>query len=318
VSNEFTPTAPLQTAVLFLVFNRPDTTAQVFEAIRKAKPPGLYVAADGPRTNREGEAERVARVREIATAVDWPCEVKTLFREENLGCKYAVSGGITWFFEQEEQGIILEDDCLPSQSFFWFCESLLNRYQNDKRIWHISGASTLVEKDLVNNESYYFSKYNHIWGWASWADRWKEYDVDISMLPNFQSHKYIKNINFNYYLRDFWLTNFSGVKKGMVDTWDYQWYFTTWVNGGLSIIPTRNMISNIGFGADATHTSDSSNGLANQMRIEIDLRLVHPRIIMPNVIFEDINSKNLFNINIFRYLGMKVKKRLKLLSRRVK
>ena len=124
MTDEFTPPAPLQTAVLFLVFNRPDTTAQVFEAIRQAKPPRLYVAADGPRVNREGEAERVARVREIATAVDWPCEVKTLFREENLGCKYAVSGGITWFFEHEEQGIILEDDCLPSQSFFWFLRNI--------------------------------------------------------------------------------------------------------------------------------------------------------------------------------------------------
>ena len=125
---------PLQTAVLFLVFNRPDTTAQVFEVIRQARPPRLYIAADGARPNRADEPELIARVREIATAVDWPCEVRTLFREENLGCKHAVSGGITWFFEHEEQGIILEDDCLPSQSFFWFCEELLEKYKDDKRV----------------------------------------------------------------------------------------------------------------------------------------------------------------------------------------
>lgn len=134
VSYIFKPSAPLKTAVLFLVFNRPDTTARVFEAIRQAKPPRLYVAADGPRANREGEVKKCAKVREIATAVDWPCEVKALFREKNFGCKYAVSGGITWFFEHEEQGIILEDDCLPHLDFFTFCESLLDRYADDERV----------------------------------------------------------------------------------------------------------------------------------------------------------------------------------------
>ncbi len=123
-----TLTAPLKTAVLFLVFNRPDTTAQVFDAIRKARPPRLYVAADGPRANREGEAEKVAKVREIATAVDWPCEVRTLFRDANLGCKRAVSGALDWFFGEEEAGMVLEDDCLPHPDFFRFCDALLERY----------------------------------------------------------------------------------------------------------------------------------------------------------------------------------------------
>ena len=180
MTSSFTPPAPLQTAVLFLVFNRPDTTAQVFEAIRQAKPPRLYVAADGPREGREGEVERVDKVREISMAVDWPCEVKTLFREKNLGCKYAVSSAITWFFEQEEQGIILEDDCLPSQSFFWFCEELLNEYMYDQRIWQICGFSPLVNKI---KESYYLSKYSPIWGWASWRRAWSAYDAEISSWP---------------------------------------------------------------------------------------------------------------------------------------
>jgi GT2 family glycosyltransferase len=131
-SNTFTPPHPLKTAVLFLIFNRPDTTKQVFAAIRKAKPPKLYVAADGPRADNPGEAEKVEQVRLIATNIDWDCELKTLFRDENLGCGKGVSSAITWFFENEGEGIILEDDCLPSQSFFWYCEELLERYREDK------------------------------------------------------------------------------------------------------------------------------------------------------------------------------------------
>ncbi len=137
---------PLGTAVLFVVFNRPEPTARVFEAIRKARPPRLYVAADGPRDGREGEAEKVEAVRRIATNVDWPCEVKTLLRERNFGCRNAVSSAISWFFDNEEQGIILEDDCLPSQSFFWFCENLLDRYRCDTRIWQISGTTFFADK----------------------------------------------------------------------------------------------------------------------------------------------------------------------------
>lgn len=303
----FTPPAPLQTAVLFLVFNRPDTTALVFEAIRKAKPPRLYVAADGPRANREGEAEKVAKVREIATAVDWPCDVKPLFREENLGCKYAVSSGITWFFEHEEQGIILEDDCLPSQSFFWFSESMLIRYKNDLRIWHVSGASTLEKPNLINKDSYYFSKYNHIWGWATWRSRWKHYDLNLEHLHSFVNLECIRNMNFNSYLSKLWLDNFQRVYNGSIDTWDYQWYFATWMNGGLSIIPTKNMISNIGFGSGATHTFDESNKLANHTRFEIDHNLLHPSIIMPNIAYEEINARNLFDLNFKTYFKIKIK-----------
>lgn len=306
--NALTQSSPLQTAVLFLVFNRPDTTQQVFEAIRMARPPRLYVAADGPRDDREEERDKVYNVRKIATAVDWPCEIKTLFRETNLGCKYAVSGGITWFFEHEDRGIILEDDCLPSQSFFWFCESLLNRYKDDLRIWHISGASTIKKQDLIGNESYYFSKYNHIWGWATWASRWKLYDLDLERLPSFMHGKYVKNMNLGLYLEKTWSNNFKMARDGRIDTWDYQWYFTVWINGGLSIIPTKNMISNIGFGADATHTFDASSSLANQVRLEADSILIHPKIIMPNLIYDRINTKNLFGFKLYSILSKKIRK----------
>ncbi|HEY1195884.1 nucleotide-diphospho-sugar transferase, partial [Flavobacterium sp.] len=267
---KFVPKEKLNTAVLFLVFNRLDTTREVFEAIREAKPPKLYVAADGERNSEE--AIKVQNVRNYITSnIDWDCEIKLLFRNKNLGCKVAISEAITWFFENEEMGIILEDDCKPSQSFFWFCENLLLKYKNDMRIWHIGGTSTLNKEILLNDESYYFSKYNHIWGWASWADRWKAYDVKVSLFQEFKKNDYIQNITSNELLQKFWLNNFKNVQDNKVNTWDYQWYFTTWSNGGISIIPTVNLISNLGFGADATHTSDSNNKLSNMNRDEINL-----------------------------------------------
>lgn len=315
--NTFTPPHPLNTALLFLVFNRLDTTKQVFEAIRTAKPPRLYIAADGARELREGEEAKVHAVREyIMSNIDWDCDVKTLFREENLGCKYAVSSAITWFFENEEMGIILEDDCLPSQSFFWFCEELLEKYKHDMRVWHIGGASTLNNNILLNQDSYYFSHFNHIWGWASWSDRWKNYDVNISLYPEFKKNDFIKNITMDKILQEFWLDNFSNVSQGKIDTWDYQWYFTTWAHSGISIIPTKNLISNIGFGQEATHTSDENNKLAKMKIDQIDLPLIHPQIMVPNAIYDEHNAKYLFELNQYKYLFSKIKKYLKTIWRK--
>lgn len=176
----------MKSAVLFLVFNRPEPTARVFEAIRYARPPRLYVAADGPRVQREGEGELVRRVRQIATTVDWPCSVYTLFREHNLGCKRAVSEAISWFFENEEQGIILEDDCLPNPDFFSFCDVLLERYKDDPRVWMITG-NNFQDGQKRGNGSYYFSRYSHIWGWATWRRAWRCYDRDLSFWPEWKS-----------------------------------------------------------------------------------------------------------------------------------
>ena len=181
----FVKPSSVHTAVLFLVFNRPETTKQVFEAIRQAKPPRLYVAADGAREGKPGESERVEQVRQIATEVDWPCEVKTLFRDKNLGCKQAVSSAIDWFFDNEEQGIILEDDCLPHPDFFTFCETLLKRYATDERVWVITGDN-FQDGQKRGDGSYYFSRYNHVWGWASWRRAWSKRDMSIKFWPKWK------------------------------------------------------------------------------------------------------------------------------------
>lgn len=260
--------APLQTAELFLVFNRPETTKQVFEAIRQAKPPRLYVAADGPRTNREGEAERASQVREMATAVDWPCELKTLFRDENLGCKNAVSSGIDWFFENEEQGIILEDDCLPHPDFFTFCETLLNRYASDERIWVVTGDN-FQDGQQRGDGSYYFSRYNHVWGWASWRRAWAKRDMNIQFWPKWKESPEWKSWLPDRVERKYWTKIFDQMYRQEIDTWDYPWTASVWFHGGLSATPNVNLVSNIGFGVDATHTASAESSLAEMATHEL-------------------------------------------------
>jgi hypothetical protein len=233
---------PLKTAVLFLVFNRLDETVRVFEAIREAKPPRLYLASDGARLNVPGETEQVEAVRDyLMSAIDWDCEINTLFRDSNLGCKYAVSSAITWFFENEEQGIILEDDCLPSISFFWFCEELLDKYKDDLRVWLISGDN-FQDGVRRGDASYYFSKFNHIWGWASWATRWSSYDVEMKTFEQFSLEHRISSVFSEIREQNHWMSTFSQVYQGKIDTWDYQWNYTVLSNNGLSVIHNINLI----------------------------------------------------------------------------
>lgn len=242
MTKEFFPPDTFRTAVLFMVFNRPDITKQVFESIRKAKPPRLYVAADGPREGREDEVKYVERVRKIATAVDWPCEVKTLFREKNLGCKKAVSSGITWFFEQEEQGIILEDDNLPDPSFFIFAEKMLEKYKEDKQVWQICGNNP--KNPGLKSFEYFLSKIPSCWGWASWRDRWSHYDTNMKYW-NEKSQLVIHDKVPRHVYRDY-KNCFKQTKLGLVDTYDYQWTCLILINNGFVIKPYANLISNIG------------------------------------------------------------------------
>lgn len=247
----------LKVPVAFIIFNRPDTTDRVFQAIRQAQPQKLFVIADGPRGDRPGEAEKCAAARAVIDQVDWDCEVLTNYSEVNLGCKIRVSSGIDWVFSQVEEAIILEDDCLPAPSFFAFCQVLLDRYRHDERIMAISG-NNFQNAQSRTDYSYYFSRYNHIWGWASWRRAWQHYDVDLKTWPEFLHSSLIKSVCDDELEQQFWTYNFQKVHSGDVDTWDYQWTYTCWTQGGLSILPNVNMVSNIGFGPSATHTQKNS------------------------------------------------------------
>ena len=239
--------------VLFLIFNRPETTAQVMEAIRAARPQRLYVAADGPR-DRPDEVERCDKARQIATTVDWPCEVHTLFRMENLGCRRAVSSAIDWFFDCEEEGIILEDDCVPSSDFFRFCSELLPRFRSEKRVMAICG-SCYTESTFDMPESYYFSYFPDMWGWATWRRAWSLYDRDLSRWAEFkQAGRLRAAVNGSYWRESRWSFYFDETAAGKIDTWDYPWIYTVIEQGGLACYPTRNLVSNLGWQLDSTHT----------------------------------------------------------------
>jgi hypothetical protein len=277
---KFIPMQKLNTAVLFLVFSRIDTTRQVFEAIRDAKPPRLYVAADGAREGKEGEEEKVQAVRDlIMQSIDWECEVKTLFRDKNLGCKYAVSEAITWFFENEEQGIILEDDCLPSQSFFWYCEELLERYKYDERIFLISGYNKQNEW-IIGDESYFFSNYGGIWGWAGWSRAWQHYDLDMNDIDEFINRDNFVNLLGQNQGQMRQKMIYDSIFINKINTWDYQWAYARHKNNGLACVPAKSLIENIGFGRDATHTLDAN--MDNVFKHEIRLPITENRFIVPD------------------------------------
>jgi hypothetical protein len=245
-----------ETPILFLIFNRPDVTRQVFQTIRDQKPAHLYVAADGPRPHKSGEAQLCTETREIIEQVDWDCNVQKLYRDENLGCGRAVSEAITWFFEQENEGIILEDDCLPDASFYPFCREMLERFRDNDQVGSVSGNNFLPPGMRVS-APYGFSKYAQIWGWATWARFWKNYDFELSGEEE-EWEEIIKRVNSIEYHARYWIEVFRAMKSGLLDTWDYQVIFSSWKNGFVHIYPSRNLISNLGYGESATHTNFES------------------------------------------------------------
>jgi hypothetical protein len=248
----------IKTPVLFLVFNRPDTTSKVFEKIRQAKPARLYIAGDGPREGYNDDKEKIARVKEIVTNVDWPCDVRTFFREKNLGCKKGVSTAITWFFKYEEYGIILEDDCVPHLDFFTFCESLLTYYAKDEEVSVITGNNYQNNK-WRGDASYYFSKYNHCWGWATWKKSWEDFQGDIKFWPEWSMSKSWLDFTPDKIERKYWEKIFNNVYHNQIDSWAYPWTASLWYKNRLTVTPNVNLVSNIGFGPDATHTKSKKN-----------------------------------------------------------
>ncbi len=243
----------LKTPVVFIIFNRPDVTRKTFQAIRSAKPKKLLLIADGPRPERIGEVDKCIETRKILEGVDWDCEVIRCFSETNLGCKERVSSGITWAFEQVEEAIILEDDCLPDLSFFPYCDELLAKYRDNSNVMAICGSS-FIESDISTNESYYMSRLPIIWGWASWRRAWKKYDLKMTEWPRYRDSKKFRDTLPSFAAQLHYRNQMNRTYKGKIDTWDYQWMFALWDSNGLCVIPTKNLVRNIGFGPEATHT----------------------------------------------------------------
>lgn len=217
------------------------------------KPSRLYIAADGPRTDRDGETLKCNQAREIASEVDWPCKINTLFRDNNLGCKAAISEAISWFFNFEEEGIILEDDCVPHEDFFRFCAHGLEKYRNDSRVFAITGNNFQNGK-MRGSASYYFSKYPHCWGWATWRRAWLNYDPELSFWDEWHRSVDWKTLNHDNREQHQWNQLAKKVQKNQLDSWAIPWMFSVWYRHGLTMTPNVNLVTNIGVGAEATHT----------------------------------------------------------------
>lgn len=256
----------LKTPVAIIIFNRPQTTQRVFEVLRMVKPPELFVIADGPRKGKPGEAEQCAAARAVFAQIDWDCEVKLDYAETNLGCGRRPASGISWVFDQVAEAIILEDDCVPHPSFFRFCEELLARYRDDERVMHIGGTNFLFDSKRIET-SYYFSRLNLCWGWATWRRAWRYFDYELHAWPEVVERGVLKDLFAEVSAQRFWTELYDDVyASSKTHIWDYQWMLACWLQGGLSIVPNINLVSNIGFGADATHTHALDAALAQLLR----------------------------------------------------
>lgn len=269
----------VQSPILFIIFNRPDVTQQVFDRIRTVKPSRLYVAADGPRPGNVKDTALCREARAIVDQIDWDCQLHTLFREQNKGCKVAVSGAISWFFENEPEGIILEDDCLPHTDFFYFCDTLLEKYRTDTRIHAITGTNQ-QDGQVWGDASYYFSQRASVWGWASWRRFWQVYDPQLERYSEEDATAQLKKIFDDPFLVEAWVQIFKDLKANKIDTWDYQMSFTALFEYSLCATPNVNLVSNIGFRADATHTFDVQSRHANMPTTAIG-ELAHPLYFVP-------------------------------------
>lgn len=269
--------------VAFLVFNRPDCTRRTFEAIRAARPEKLYVIADGPRESRQGEKEKCALVRKIIDdGVDWPCDVFRNYSSENLGCGARVSSGLDWAFSKCDKLIVVEDDVLPDQSFFWLCDELLDRYENDQRVGQIS-ASPFICNQIDSPYSYIFSRYGSIWGWASWSRAWKHYSFVMDSWAEIrESGDFRTFIPFGMERR-FKRPVYDQLRNREIDTWDLQWGYAKMSNSMLSAVSTCNLIENLGFSAEATHTFDPSQNILRPGRLELPLK--HPPRVLADADF---------------------------------
>lgn len=299
-------TFQLTTPVAFLIFNRPNTTQQVFNTIRQAKPQQLLVVADGPRTDRSGEAEKCTTVRQIIETVDWDCTVSTNYSDLNLGCKRRVSSGLNWVFETVTEAIILEDDCLPHPSFFRFCQDLLTHYREDTRIATISGDNFLFGRRRTT-DSYYFSRYNHCWGWATWKRAWQYYDVDLKLWPEILNGGWLNDILSDRSAAIDWTERFQTVYSNKLNTWDYQWTFACWLQGSLSVLPNVNLVSNIGFGNNSTHNNQDKK-LAEIPHESMQFPLQHPKYIIRDNQADVTTQKEIFRSGIDLIVKENIKK----------
>jgi hypothetical protein len=272
--------ARLDTPVALFLFNRPATTARVFARIREARPRQLYLIADGPRPTRATDAALCREARSCVAEIDWDCSVLRNYADDNLGCRGRIVTGMRWLFEQVQEAIIVEDDCLPDLSFFPFCAEMLSRYREDERVVMVSGDNFL-RHPRRNADSYYFSRLAQIWGWATWRRAWIHYDPELRQWPQMRRERWLDDLLIDPKQVRLFSSQFDMMCRDPIDTWDSQWQLSVFAQGGLSVIPGVNLIENIGFGPDATHTKALESVVYERAR-SIGFPLQHPMIVAPD------------------------------------
>jgi hypothetical protein len=284
----------MEAPVLLIVFNRPDTTKVVFDAIKKAQPAKLYVAADAPRIGNKEDEEKCAIVKEIVKQVDWICDVKYRFSEINQGCGPGPANAISWAFENEDRLIVLEDDCVPAQPFFGYCNEILERYKNDTRIWFVSG-NQYNENAVKTPHSYFFSRYGHSWGWATWKRCWTEMDLAMTRYPLIKQQNLYKAAYRTDKEAQFFQKRIDAIyndDKLKTHIWDFQFGFAIRSNGGLCVVPVKNLVKNIGM--VGTH-SESEGTFHNRPIDELYTITSHPDFVLPDVDYDAYHFKHHWN-----------------------
>lgn len=295
--------------ILFVFFNRLEISMRAFEAVRRQRPQRLYLACDGPRNDKSGEAEIVLGIRNtILNSIDWDCDVKTLFQEKNLGCGKGVFTAINWLFDNEELGIVLEDDCVANDSFFRFMAEILNKYKDDQRIGMVAG-SNLISTYNEKRCSYFFSRYKSCWGWGTWKRAWQNMDMEMNWRKD-----YLRDIisNSGYYARGEykWHHQLKCIDEDYVSAWDWQWYYSLAAQNQLCVYPSVNLVSNIGDDANATHTSF---GNITKASCDMTFPLVPPKYVCPNERFDNAfwKDENTIRLRIQRLFPNSVKTMIK-------
>ncbi|MFA5953747.1 MAG: hypothetical protein WC812_04095 [Candidatus Pacearchaeota archaeon] len=288
----------INTPILLIAFNRPDLVKKVFEEIKKAKPKKLFVSVDGPRNNEE--KIKVDEVKKIVSNVDWPCKLNKRFQDKNLGIIGGALGAIDWFFENVEEGIILEDDAIPNQDFFKFCSELLKKYRNDEKIMQINGCN--FQRGWKREKySYYFSKYAHTYGWATWRRARRKYDSKMQFYLELKKKKYFSDIFPNKIERKYILHIMDDAYFKIPEAIDTRWVYSVLINDGLCITPNENLVQNIGFGKDATHTKKSDSFFSIPTN-NLSFPLIHPQFIIRDRLSDERYAKWLFKNRVKKFI----------------
>lgn len=284
----------LTAPVALIIYRRPRSTARVMEALRRARPDRLFMIADGPRADRPDDAERCAAARGVAEQVDWPCEVTRIYAVEHMGLRSRVESGLNTVFAAVERAIILEDDCVPEPSFFAYCDELLARYADDARVMAVAGSNFQAGRRR-GQTSYYFSRYPHCWGWAGWRRAWRHYDGPMADWPRLRASGWLEQLLGDRRAARYWRARFDEVYAGQLDSWAYRWTYSCWRKGGLTALPQVNLVANIGFDAEATHTQIAPGPLATWPTRPLDFPLRHPSHVAANGHADEFTQRNLYN-----------------------